>query len=251
MPIHDWTRMEAGDFHHFHQGWITNIANALNSGGLPAGYMAMAEQVTGRPIPDVVTLQARRPPGPDTGRVALKEKPPTAQMVARFEKDVYARRADRVVIRHGRGRVLAIIEIVSPGKKSSRNAIRSFVEKAADILNQGVHLLVVDLFPPTPRDPQGLPRLIGEEFGDESFQLLPDKPLTVASYIGGEGPTIYANSIGVGDPLPSAPIFLSESEYDYIPAPLEDTYNQAWAVFPTYLKEIMAGSTAASPPPGD
>lgn len=213
--------------------------------------MAMSEQVTGRPIPDVVTLQSRRSTGPNAGRVALKEKPPTAQLVARFEKVVYARRADRVVIRHGRGRVLAIIEIVPPGNKSSRNAIRSFVEKVADILNQGVHLLVVDLFPPTPRDPQELPRLIGEEFGDDSIQPTPDKPLTVASYIGGELPIVYANAVGVGDPLPSAPIFLSDGEYDYIPVPLEETYNQEWAAFPDDLKEIMAGSDPASPPPAD
>ena len=22
MPIHDWTRLEAGDFHDFHQCWV-------------------------------------------------------------------------------------------------------------------------------------------------------------------------------------------------------------------------------------
>src|SRR5438094_6397875 len=132
MPIHDWTRLEPGDFHDFHQGWIIEIRNALNRGLLPPGYMAMAEQVTGQPIPDVVTLQTRRPAG-SGGGVAVKEVPPTARVIARFEKVVYARRADRVVIRHGRGRVVAIIEIVSPGNKASRNAIRSFVEKAADI----------------------------------------------------------------------------------------------------------------------
>ena len=68
MPIHDWTRVEAGDFHDFHQCWVVAIRNALNAGLLPPGYMAMAEQVTGRPIPDVVTLQAREPKeGPKAG----------------------------------------------------------------------------------------------------------------------------------------------------------------------------------------
>ena len=113
MPIHDWTRMEPGDFHHFHQRWISAIADALNTGGLPAGYMAMAEQVTGRPIPDVVTLQAQpRPSGESDGGVAVAEQPPSAQVIARYEKGVYAQRANRIAIRHGRGRVVAIIEIV-------------------------------------------------------------------------------------------------------------------------------------------
>jgi hypothetical protein len=59
MPIHDWSRVEPADFHHFHQGWVVSLGNALNGGPLPPGYTAMVEQFTGRPIPDVVTLHAR------------------------------------------------------------------------------------------------------------------------------------------------------------------------------------------------
>ena len=236
MPIHDWTRLEAGDFHDFHQCWVVAIRNALNSGLLPPEYMAMAEQVTGRPIPDVVALHTR-PSKDDPGGVAVASAPPSARVIARFERINYAKRADRVVIRHGRGKVVAIIEIVSSGNKESRNAIRTFVEKAADILNQGVNLLVVDLFPPTSRDPQGIHKAIWDEFGDEPFDFLPEKPMTVASYIGGDLPTAYVESVGVGDPLPSPPIFLSETRY--VPAPLEMTYQQAWAVFPAMLKELI------------
>lgn len=248
MPIHDWTRLEAGDFHHFHQRWISAIADTLNGGLLPSEFIAMTEQVTGRPIPDVVTLQTRAPKG-DPGGIAVATSPPTARVIARIAKTNYAKRADRVVIRHGRGKVVAIIEVVSPGNKDSRNSIRTFVEKAADILNQGVNLLVVDLFPPTPRDPKGIHKAITDEFGDEPFEAPPGKPLIVASYVGGDMPTAYVESVGVGDALPSSPIFLSETRY--IPAPLEASYMQAWAVFPAMLKEIIdpphtAGHTALS-----
>jgi Protein of unknown function (DUF4058) len=236
MPIHDWTRLEPGDFHHFHQGWVVNLTNELNSGLLPPGYMAMTEQVTGRPIPDVVTLQARAPKD-EPGGIAVATAPPTARVIAKFEKINYAKRADRVVIRHGRGTVVAIIEILSPGNKDSRNAIPTFVEKAADILNQGVNLVIVDLFPPTARDPQGIHKAIWDEFGDEPFEAPPGKRLTVASYIGGDLPTAYVESVGLGDSLPSPPIFLSETRY--IPAPLEATYMRAWAVFPALLKELI------------
>jgi Protein of unknown function (DUF4058) len=236
MPIHDWTRLKAGDFHDFHQCWVVEICNALNGGLLPPGYMAMAEQVSGRPIPDVGTLHSHAAQG-DAGGIAVASAPPTARVIARFDKINYAKRADRVVIRHGRRRVVTIIEILSPGNKDSRNAIRTFVEKAADILNQGVNLLVVDLFPPTPRDPQGIAKAIWDEFGDQPFEVPPDKPLTVASFIGGDIPVAYVESVGVGDPLPSLPIFLSETRY--IPAPLEATYQQAWAVFPALLKELI------------
>lgn len=237
MPIHDWTRAQAGDFHHFHQRWISALTDALNSGGLPPDFMALADQVTGRLIPDVVTLQARSQRAL-AGAVALAPAPaPSARVIQKLERINYAKRADRVVIRHGRGRVVAIIEIVSPGNKDSRHAIRSFVEKAADILSQGIHLVVVDLFPPTPCDPQGIHKAIIDEFSDEPFDFLPDKPLTVASYIGGDLPTAYVESVGVGDHLPAIPLFLTE--YDYVPCPLDATYDQAWRVFPAMLKEIL------------
>lgn len=239
MPIHDWTRLQAGDFHHFHQRWIQDIAAALNGGLLPPEYMALAEQVTGRPIPDVVTLHAR-PSSDDPGGVAIAAPPPTASVVARLDKINYAKRADRVVIRHGRGKVVAILEIVSPGNKSSRNALRMFVEKSADILIQGVNLLVVDLFPPTPRDPQGIHKAIWDEFSDEPFEAPPGKPFIVASYLGGELPMAFVEPVGIGDLLPSLPLFLSPERY--VPAPLESTYQQAWAVFPAMLKELMTGA---------
>lgn len=237
MPIHDWTRLETGDFHHFHQRWISSITDALNGGGLPPEFMAMAEQVTGRPIPDVVALQTKFPSGGSgLGGIALAPAP-SARLIQKFDQVDYAKRKDRVIIRHGRGRVVAIIELVSPGNKDSRHAIRSFVEKAADILTQGIHLVIVDLFPPTPRDPQGIHKAIWDEFGDMPFDFLPDKPLTVASYIGGDSPTAYVESVGVGDPLPSIPLFLTE--YVHVPCPLEATYMQAWAVFPAMLRELM------------
>jgi hypothetical protein len=240
MPIHDWTRVQAGDFHHFHQRWISAITDALNGGGLPPEFMALAEQVTGRPIPDVVALQFSTPRN-DPGSVLVSPRPaPSARVIQKLERIDYARRADHVVIRHGRGRVVAIIELVSPGNKTSQNAIRSFIEKAAEVLSQGIHLVVVDLFPPTPRDPQGIHKAIWDQFEDEPFDFLPEKPLTVASYVGGELPTAYVESVGVGDRLPNIPLFLTET--DYVPCPLDSTYEQAWAVFPTMLKALIQPS---------
>jgi hypothetical protein len=241
MSIHDWTRVEAGDFHDFHQCWVVAIRNALNDGLLPPGYMAMAEQVTGRPIPDVVTLQARVPREGSEGGIAVATAPPSARLIAKIERVNYAKRADRVVIRHGRGKVVAIIEILSPGNKDSHYAVRTFVEKATDIINQGVNLLVVDLFPPTPRDPQGIHWAIWDHLGGEPFEPVPAKPLIVASYKGGDIPEAYVESLGIGDPLPPSPIFLSETRY--IPGPLEATYEQAWAVFPAMLKELIEPTT--------
>ena len=50
MPIHDWTRVDAGLFHDFHQSWSVTLRNALNSGGLPPEYFALIEQRMRGPI---------------------------------------------------------------------------------------------------------------------------------------------------------------------------------------------------------
>lgn len=115
MPIHDWTRREAGDSRDFHQSWTVGIRNALHKGLLPE-YLAMVEQVTGRPIADVVTLPARRPAlANGAGGVAVTEAPPAKRFLSRSQGVVYARRKNRVVIRQGRGKVVSRVEIVSPG----------------------------------------------------------------------------------------------------------------------------------------
>ena len=156
MPIHDWTRVDAGTFHDFHQGWTIEIRNRLNGGILPDGYFAMADQRVSGPEPDIVALRLR---GPEpTGGLVVAETPPRVKQAARVETEaaLYARKANRIAIRHGLGRVVAMIEVVSPGNKDSKHAIASFVAKAVDFLRNGIHFLVVDPFPRGPRDPDGI-----------------------------------------------------------------------------------------------
>src|SRR5262245_53148047 len=58
MPAHDWTKVPAGIFHHFHLEWIASTAHALNHGLLPEDYYALAEQYAGVFGPDVLTLKS-------------------------------------------------------------------------------------------------------------------------------------------------------------------------------------------------
>jgi hypothetical protein len=48
--------------------------------------------------------------------------------------------------------------------------------------------------------------------------------------------------VAVGDPLPDMPVFLTASQY--VPCPLEATYQTAWEQLPAPLKEPLE-----SPPP--
>ncbi len=247
MPVHDWTRVDAGLFHHFHHHWISALSDALNQGVLPPHYFALSEQRIKGPIPDVLTLELgpgqddeADEPGPGGG-LAVATAPPRAQLVWRSEAEIYASRANRITVRHKHGKVVAVVEIVSPGNKGSKAALKSFVEKSAQLLEQGVHLLVIDLLPPSKRDPQGIHKAIWDEFEETDLVMPPGKILTVVSYDADDGETrvAYANFIAAGDVLPDMPLFFQPGRY--VPAPLEETYQETWKHFPAALKGLLEG----------
>ncbi len=245
MPIRDWTRVDAGLFHHFHQDWTIELCRTLNAGRLPPGFTALTDQQTGGPIPDGLTLhRPQKDPGKREGGggLAVATAPPKARFIDQAEEDTYARRANTIRILHRHGRIVAGIEIVSPGNKNSRTALKAFVRKASDRIWQGIHLLVVDLFPPSDRDPQGIHKAIWDEIAEHPFELPPDKPLTVAAYRAVPTKTAYVEPVAVGDHLSSLPIFLTEEEY--VPAPLEETYRASWAAYPADLKELLEPPSA-------
>lgn len=238
MPIHDWTRVRANRFHHFHQDWMIEIARQLNRGLLPEGFTALAEQMTGGPEPDVVTLSLPRRPRTGLAMgIALSEAPLHTRHQAQAEAVRYSQKADHIVIRHPDGIVVAVIEIVSPGNKSSAHAIKSFANKAARFLLAGINLLIVDLFPPTKRDPQGIHKLVWDRIEEQDFGLPRDKPLTLAAYSAGGVIRAFVESVAVGDSLPDMPVFLDPDHY--VRCPLESTYQASWDVFPKALKEPL------------
>jgi len=244
MPIHDWTRVDAGLFHDFHQTWAVALRNRLNAGALPPEYFALVEQNIRGPIPDVLTLRLSSrsercaDDGTDSGGgVAIATCIPRTRLTRRAEADSYIRKASRVTVRHRHGDVVAVIEIVSPGNKATRAEFRTLIEKSADLIRQGIHLLVIDLFPPGTRDPQGIHKAIWDEFQEEDLDLPPDKPLTLASYEAGPEYVAHVEFIGVGDSLPEMPLFL-RPEF-CVPAPLEETYQAAWATFPAPLRGLL------------
>jgi hypothetical protein len=246
MPIHDWSRVSAGTFHHFHTSWIVEIGGALNAGLLPAGYYAMAEQMAGDVWPDVLTLQSSASNGenvPEDGRgaIAVAEAPPKVRFTATAEIDLYVLKQHTLVIRHSSDdRIIALLEILSPGNKSSRHAFRAFLDKATAALAHGYHLLMVDLHPPTLRDPQGIHGALWEEIVEDTYVAPQDKPLTLAAYSAGLLKKAYVEPVAVGDLLPNMPLFLHPNSY--VSVPLEATYQAAWRGVPERWRTVLEGS---------
>ena len=122
MPIDDWTRVPAGTYHFFHQRWISALADALNGGGLPEGFFAMSEVDAKGPIPDVLTLKAQ-PPMPPSGPagLAVLDSPP-APASCPVGRTRPGTRGGPIACPFTcrRGELIAVIEVVSPGRSGDR-----------------------------------------------------------------------------------------------------------------------------------
>jgi hypothetical protein len=235
MPIHDWIQVHAGIFHDFHHEWISTIRRALNSGILPSEYYALAEQQAAGFGPDILTgglfLRWRWDRHDTSG---------TSQDSFVFESDAefYRRKKSSVVIRHVSGdRIVAIVEIISPGNKASRPAFRALVNKACELLENRIHLLIIDLFPPTKRDPNGIHAAIWEEVKNEPFQLPAEQPLTLVAYESGLTTKAYVEPVAVGEAMPDMPLFLEPS--GFVPVPLEATYETAFEAVPRRWQGVL------------
>jgi hypothetical protein len=251
MPVHDWTRVEAGIFHDFHNAWIIELRNALNGGLLPAGYYALGEQHAGRLVADVLTLHASRPNGeppplpPSDGGLAVAESPPKVRRRL-TGIETYRQRRRTLAIRHVSGhRLIALVEIVSPANKDRLESVEEFVAKAVEALDLGIHRLLVDLFPPGRHDPRGMHGAVWNDFDEGPYDLPVDERLTLAAYAAGPPVEAYLEHLAVGGALPDMPLFLRSDRY--IPVPLEATYQAAYRGVPAFWREVLDGRAPPAP----
>jgi len=244
MPVHDWSRVDAGTFHSFHGSWITHLMGAMNNGLLPDGYYALSEQHAGMRIPDVISLHSAdvltaRPHRPGNGGVALIDAPPrvSRKLVASAELSYKALRRT-LAIRHVSGhRLVAIVEIVSPGNKDRSSSVAEFAEKVESALRNGIHVLLIDLFVPGKHDPRGMHGAAWSFFDTQEYELPIDRPLSLASYLAGQIPEAYLEHLRFGQTLPEMPLFLTPEVY--VPLPLEATYESAWDDMPSFWQDVL------------
>jgi hypothetical protein len=252
MPVHDWTRVDAGMFHDLHNAWITELRNALNGGLLPSGYYALGKQHAGRFVTDVLTLHASRPngepppPPPEpVGGLALAEAPPRVRRQL-TGTETYRQRRRTLAIRHVSGhRLIAVVEIASPANKDRLESVEEFVTKVGETLEFGVHVLLIDLLPPGRHDPRGLHAAVWNQFDEAPYDLPVAEPLTLAAYTAGPPVKAYLEHLAVGGLLPEMPLFLHSDRY--IPVPLEATYQAAYRGVPAFWRDVLEGREAPLP----
>jgi hypothetical protein len=177
-------------------------------------------------------------PSTRSGTSTLQLAPPTVPLTAETANEFFRRKQSSISIRHVSGDdVVAVVEILSPGNKSGKNAFRALIDKACELLEYKIHLLILDLFPPTKRDPNGIHAALWEEIADQSFNAPAGKPLTLAAYQSAFTVKAFIQPIAVGDSIPDMPLYLEPD--GHVSVPLENTYQAAFAALPRRWQAVL------------
>jgi hypothetical protein len=199
---------------------------------------------------DVLTLHAQEEPDwrptssavddPWAGVSTVLEAPPAVDVILRAEDAHYLLKQSSLVVREVRGdRVIALIEIVSHGNKSTEFAVERFVHEVATAMMNGIHVAVIDLQKPGKWNPRGMHDVIWRAIGEDGFEPPPEKPFTLASYTGSPDLTCYVKSATIGDCLFPLPLFLDAEHYVHLP--LEETYLANYAGVPAKWRAKIEG----------
>jgi hypothetical protein len=239
MPLFDHFHRPLSETHQWvsvHSRWATAIADDLNR-RLPRRFLAEAPFTLGSYAASDVVEVDQAPGGgngvpltPEAGGVAVAAEPITyappvgLTMPADFPEEVLVEIRD---LQHAR-RVLAVVELVSPGNKDDSAARQGFAGKCLSYLARGLGLVVIDVVTEHHRNLHNeLVRLAGH--GD-SFLMAGDPPVYAAAYRPVHRKKedlidLWTWPLAVGAALPAVPLALKG--FGCVRLDLEATYAEA------------------------
>src|SRR5947209_4458292 len=134
----------------FHSSWATRIADALTEQWLPPNYIAEEHAHIGPSVEiDVGTFERDDPPTPEEAGGAVATlgarvwvpPEPDAVLPAVFPDAFEV----RVLSTDTGPKLVAAIELISPGNKDRAAERRAFAAKCASYLSQGISVIIVDI----------------------------------------------------------------------------------------------------------
>lgn len=221
MPLHEWSVLDNWDG--FHTYWMTELAGLLRR-TLPPPYRVLLGNSPllalggTRHRPDVGATNGQHSAGGSSG--GAYREPDVEVLVAPLEQDltVQVERDERLV---------AAIEIISPGNKDRPDTRDYYTTRYLAYLHHGVHLLIIDVHS----------RPIGFSFPQRMAAELvttlpsPPAPSAVVYRVGEAMPpdgrllAVWAEPLTVGQPLPAMSLPLTV--HLAVPIDLEGTYSRA------------------------
>ncbi len=223
MPLHDWSRVDAGVFHDFHLAWVCELRRALNTAVEREANYALIEEHRDRDLHDVVA----RCHAPDPVLPIAPERGEAAH---------YAFRKRTLTVRDDQShQATALVQIVTPGDKWSASSMLAFNERTSAAWNRGLQLLVLDILPATP----GVGIGIHSATPDIKYKPPPGTHGTLISHINGPVQSVAIEPVAVGQPLPEMPLSFHTDGVVLFPVPLEATYTAAFAGIPKVYRDIL------------
>ena len=238
MPLRDHFHPPLTDFRPWgavHGQWPAVMVQQLRK-LLPPPYYAMPSVYLGSPVEIDIGAFEGESLG-DGGGVAVGEKTATAvwapaQPTLALETEILDVDEYEVLIhdrsdRQAPNRLVAAIEIVSPANKDRPRNRRQFADKCADLLQQGVSVIIVDLV--TDRGFNLYEELM--DFLDEKDPSLGETPAAIYAVAcrwllreNRRRMETWNHPLSVGSALPTLPLWLSENLA--VPLDLEASYEK-------------------------
>jgi Protein of unknown function (DUF4058) len=221
----------------FHSVWASETVRHLNLSLLPANYIAEPNVKLGVEVEvDVATLEqgaAHRATGEaDNGGVAMAVYAPPQPAVT-FAADFGGGEVFEIKIQKEEGglRLVAAIELVSPGNKDRPGTRQAFVRKCAAYLQENVSLIIVDIV--TERSGNFHADLLALLQAPVAPEMTGPRLLYTAAYRPRPRQTEtiiegWPHVLAVGQPLPTLPLWLDADLA--VPLDLEETYRAACEV---------------------
>jgi hypothetical protein len=232
MPLLDHFRPPLSQQRHwdsFHGAWAEAIAVNLNQSVLPDRFVAEARVKLGGQVEiDIGTFANTdgTPTSEQGGGVVVWAPSKAASVPLGFrDPDIFE---VQVVNEEGGPRLVAAIELVSPGNKDRPSNRRMFAVKCASYLQSGVSVIIVDVV--TERSGNlyvDLLNLLEVRVATEAQQMHDLYATAQRATTDAQGLRLdtWAHALAVGKPLPTLPLWI---DYDLsLPLDLEATYHSA------------------------
>jgi hypothetical protein len=216
----------------FHSSWAARLADALTERWLPPNYIAEEHAHFGPSIEiDVATFEreattaAQASGGVATAGPKVWAPPATEGSFAAVFPDTFE---VRVLCTDTGPKLVAAIELISPGNNDRASERRAFAIKCASYLYQGISVIIVDIVTNCRANLHN--EILELMNGDGSLLLPPESNLYAVAYRplrrGKEDVVdVWRSPLALGRPLPTLPLGLRADLV--IPVDFEDTYAEA------------------------
>ncbi len=217
----------------FHSGWATRIADALTERWLPPNYIAEEHVHLGPSVEiDVGTFERETSSNAAEGahavatiRPKLWAPPAPDGALPSVFPDTFE---VQVICTDTGPKLVAAIELISPGNKDRPAERRAFAIKCASYLYQGISLIIVDIV--TNRRANLHNEMLGVMEAPDTLNLDAGCYLYAAAYRpirrdGKDEIDTWRSRLGLGEPLPELPLGLSGDLVIHVD--FETTYEEA------------------------